>query len=450
MNQSNQHQLLKQLYNSFNPLQPLKAGATTYINCDDVRGDEDIKIVLGKKILFSDQSQFTYQLYTGHRGAGKSTELERLKQHLEENNFYVIYFAADEEIEQDDTQHTDILLACTRHLLESLEDEANAAPLVEWLKERWESLKDLASTEINFEKADIQAGIFQFAKVTAVMRTSPSTREKIRQEVEKHTPSLIEELNKFIEEAREKLENKAGIVVIVDNLDRISLDIIDPNTKRTNHDQIFIDRSGQLRSINCHMIYTVPISMVYSEKATVLEERFGNTTPVLPMIMTYERDGKEYSEGIEKLKAILEKRIQAVNESKTLDDIFESQELVKKLCLMSGGHVRNLILLMRTTLERTSSLPIKEKEVKRAISTMRKTYRNAINENQWELLAKVHLSKNKINDYEYQKLLFNRSILEYHAIENDEMKPWYDVHPLILEIEEFQEAVAKCQQENEE
>lgn len=445
MTQTNQ-QLLKRLYNSFNPLQPLEAGDPAYVECEDVRGEGNIKVELGKEIIYSEQ--FTYQLYTGHRGAGKSTELKRLKKYLEDENFHVVYFAADKELEQDDTQHTDILLACTRHLLESLKDKADPNPLIEWLKKRWEALGDLVPKDMNYEKVDIQLGISQFFKLTAVMRASPSTREKIRQEVEKHTPSLIQELNKFIEEARAKLQDKSGIIVIADNLDRINLDVIDSETKRTNHDQIFIDRSEQLRNIGCHMIYTVPISMVYSDKATILEERFG-VTPVLPMIMTHKPNGGKYVEGIKRLKAIIEKRIQIVDKSKTLDDIFENQELAEKLCLMSGGHVRNLIALMKIALEQTLNLPIEEKAVKRSISKMRKTYRDGISENQWEILAKVHLSKNKINDYEHRKLLFNRSILEYHDIKDDEIKPWYDVHPLILEIEEFKKAVAKCQEANE-
>ncbi len=50
-------------------------------------------------------SQKTCQLYCGHRGAGKSTELLKLKKYLENREFYVIYFADDEEdIDLEDTQ----------------------------------------------------------------------------------------------------------------------------------------------------------------------------------------------------------------------------------------------------------------------------------------------------------------------------------------------------------
>ena len=108
-------QLLKNLYNAFDPFRPLPPGDPNYVDCREVRGDGDILEDLGNRILLSEQK--TCQLYSGHRGAGKSTELLKLKQALEEQNIYVVYFAADEEdIESEDAQYTDILLACTRHI----------------------------------------------------------------------------------------------------------------------------------------------------------------------------------------------------------------------------------------------------------------------------------------------------------------------------------------------
>ncbi|WP_027402064.1 P-loop NTPase fold protein [Aphanizomenon flos-aquae] len=432
--------LHKHLYNAFNPLNPLEAGDAAYVDCQEVRGADDIVIQLGRSIVLSDQ--LTYQLYTGHRGAGKSTELKRLKKYLEEQRLRVIYFAAGDALEEEDIEHTDILLACTRYLLEDLKDSANANPLINWLKDRWKSLQELASTEISFEQTSVEAGITQFAKVTSVMKSSPSSRQKIQQEVEKHTPSLIEELNKFIDEARLTLASQySGIVVIADNLDRIAL-VFNQVSQRSNHDQIFIDRSEQLKRLKCHMIYTVPISMAYSDRATTLEDRFG-LIQSLPMIMTHTRDGQEYPPGIDKLKEIVEKRIKVVSNQLNLNNIFESEEILQKICLMSGGHVRNLILLMRTALERTLQLPISDKAAQRAITAMRNTYRKAINENEWQILAKVYLSKEKSNNYAYDKLLFNRCILEYHDVQDDDIKPWYDIHPLIFDIEEFQRALEK-------
>jgi tetratricopeptide (TPR) repeat protein len=80
----------------------------------------------------------TSQLYAGHRGAGKSTELLRLQQYLDEQGCFVVYFPADEQdIDPEDAQYTDILLACTGHLLEKLKDSTDPASLLNWLSDRY-------------------------------------------------------------------------------------------------------------------------------------------------------------------------------------------------------------------------------------------------------------------------------------------------------------------------
>ena len=146
--------LLTNLYNAFDPFYPLPAGDPQYVDCREVRGDGDIIEDLGRKIKLS--QRMTCQLYAGHRGAGKSTELLRLQEYLQNQGCFVVYFAADEQdINPEDTEYTDILLACTRHLLEELTN-ANSKPLRDWMRDRWEDLKDLALTEVSFEKLSLE------------------------------------------------------------------------------------------------------------------------------------------------------------------------------------------------------------------------------------------------------------------------------------------------------
>ncbi|MEO1295632.1 MAG: hypothetical protein AAFW75_07490 [Cyanobacteria bacterium J06636_16] len=63
---------------------------------------------MGRQI--TDADRITHQLYTGHRGAGKSTELLRLEADLTEKGYRVVYFPAEEaDIDPEDAQYTDIL-----------------------------------------------------------------------------------------------------------------------------------------------------------------------------------------------------------------------------------------------------------------------------------------------------------------------------------------------------
>ena len=437
--------VLKKIFNAFDPFRPLEPTDEAYVDCQAVRGDEEIKVELGRNILLSDR--VTCQLYTGHRGAGKSTELLRLQQHLESNGFRVVYFAADQDdIDAEDAQYTDILLACTRNLLKALRGpEQNAVR--KWYVSRSTELKELLGSDVQLENLSMEAQISAFAKLTATVKASPKTRAKIRQMVEAHTVSLLEALNEFIAAAMAETEQRdtSRLVVIADNLDRIVPVISGPESdEKSNHDRIFIDRSDYLKSINCHLVYTVPISLAYSGRATDLRDNYGADPQALPMVMVRKPDGSVYEPGLAAMKDVIRARVfetADVNNDWSLEEkIFESQEVLDNLCLMSGGHLRNLMLMMQEATKRTVVLPIRKKAVLRAITEARSTYRNTVYEQQWKLLAEVAQTKQVRNDVAYRELLFNRCILEYRNVDR-ELEVWYDIHPLIRGIPEFRAAV---------
>ena len=436
-------QLITKLYNTFDPFAPLQAGDTRYVDCQEARGDGNINLELGSKIKRS--QRMTCQLYTGHRGAGKSTELLRLQQYLKSQGCFAIYFAADEQdINPENTEYTDILLACTRHLLEELRD-ANSQPLRDWMKDRWEDLKDLALTEVSFEKLSLELQIAQFAKLTANIRTIPSLRQKIRDKINPHTQTLIKALNEFIDDAKKKLpQGYSQLAVIADNLDKIVP--FSQEGKRSNLDEIFLDRAEQLKDLHCHVIYTIPISMAHSNRANDLGNDYDNLQ-VLPMIMVQNQDGSPNATGLAKLKELIEKRFKQIYPNLSVEiGLFDNAETLERLCLMSGGHVRNLLSMMQEAISRTENLPITAKAAQRAITQARDVYRRTPGENEWQILAKVSKTQEILNDQEHRDLLFNRCILEYRYYDEEgESLPWYDVHPLIKGIKQFQDSLAQLQ-----
>ena len=230
------------------------------------------------------------------------------------------------------------------------------------------------------------------------------------------------------------------LVLIADNLDRV-VEKFDPDSRRSNYEQIFVNHSDDLKALDCHLIYTVPIPLVYSFQATAMEERY-KPVEVLPMVMVKTQDGLPCPKGIEVMKDIIQRRFRAADQGLDLVDMFEEMAAVEQLCLMSGGHVRNLMNLMKATLQNTETLPIQNRAVKRAMSELRDTYRRTIDETDWALLARVHLDKTIINNDEHRKLLFQRCILEYGCLnEEEEEVKWHDIHPLIFGVERFQRAL---------
>ena len=253
-------------------------------------------------------------------------------------------------------------------------------------------------------------------------------------------------MNQFIREAKQKLPgDKQELAVIVDNLDRIVPIVQEKGS--TNHEDIFINRNEQLKALDCHLVYTVPISLLYSPRAPDIRDIY-NDTLVLPMIMVRDIQGEIYQPGVEKIKEIICRRVRQFTDLPLETEIFDSGDTLEKLALMSGGHVRNLLLLMQDSIGRTENLPISKRAVQIAVTRARDVYRRTVNDNEWQLLAEVFHSKRVINDDKYRSLLFNRCLLEYcYYDEEGEIQRWCDVHPLIKGIAEFKEALDKLSNE---
>ncbi len=400
-----------------------------------VRADRDVLIALGRRIRLSIQPSCS--LYSGLRGAGKTTELLRLKACLEEWGYIVVYFAADQDIDLSDTvDYSDILLACAHHILGQLNTlDPTENPLVQWVKECWPRIRTSLLIDIELEDLKVEDQLNPLTKLTTNLRAVPDLRRRIRETLEPYTVSLLDALNEFIHKARP--QECAGILLIVDNLDRI-VPII--NQGRSNHEKIFLDQSGQLRSLQCHVIYTVPISLLYSRSAVSLRDHY-DCLEVLPMVMTRHLDGSVYWPGLEKLRSVVCQRIQQAAPEWARDPnrlIFEQEEVLNQICLMSGGDLRLLMQLIQGSLVRSTQLPIQAESVQRALTEMRDIYRRVITQDQWPKLVEVARTKQIKNEPAYRGLLLNRTVLEYsQEDETGELMIWYDVHPLVREIPDF-------------
>jgi energy-coupling factor transporter ATP-binding protein EcfA2 len=68
-----------------------------YIDLSEVRGEDIISTI--KDHIDWNTDQATCNLFTGHIGCGKSTELLRLQVELENTGFHVVYFESSEDLE---------------------------------------------------------------------------------------------------------------------------------------------------------------------------------------------------------------------------------------------------------------------------------------------------------------------------------------------------------------
>jgi AAA ATPase domain len=291
-----------------------------YINFVEVRGKKIIN-ELKRTISLLSPNKPTCQLFTGHIGCGKSTELSRLQKELTEEGFHVVYFESTKDLDEMDLDLTDIMLAIARRVSQSLEEGnicLQAQGFKEFLKNSWNFLQTPVSLEAEGElfgtkyKGNIDGNMevslpLGIAKITAKTKSNSDLRSKLRQYMEPQANKMLELINQEIIDVainQLKQRGKKGLVVIVDNLDRI---VSKPNAGRLLPEYIFMDRGDQLRQLNCHLVYTLPLGLMFVDEYHILKNRLGGGVDpkVLPMVRVKNRDGSECMEGINLLRQMV-------------------------------------------------------------------------------------------------------------------------------------------------
>ena len=288
---------LTKFYQTCNPAKTLVLGNAEdrkyYIDFSQVRGAKIIQ-ELNRTITRLAPEDPTCQLFTGHIGCGKSTELLRLKAELEQQDFHVVYFESSQVLDMANVDITDILLAIAGQVSKSLETVAiNLKP--GYFQELFTSVNQFLQSPIDLE---VKFSVV-IAEITAKTKENSQNRDQLRQYLEPRTTRILESINEdIIKPAQRNLkqQGRKGLVVIVDNLDRID------NTPKPNNqyqpEYLFAERGDKLKTLNCHIVYTIPLVLIYSNALGRLKDRFNVSPKVLPMVAVKQRDESDFTLGI--------------------------------------------------------------------------------------------------------------------------------------------------------
>lgn len=421
-----------------------------YIDFAGVRGGEIISELKENIIDFFDQP--TCALFTGHIGCGKSTELRRLKAELEEAGFHVVYFESSDDLEMADVDIGDVLLAIARRMSESLET-IQLIPQATGFRALLETTKKVLLTEVGLkagvnlfggkvgvdtdkQEVSLSAGI---AELTVTAKNDPGLREKLNQFLGPQKNQLLASINQeLIEPAIVKLQeiNKRGLVVIIDNLDRI--DNRQKSSNRSQQEYLFVDQSECLTSLHCHVVYTMPLALKFSPDYETLKQRFGEEPKMLPMVPVQYRDGSDCMAGMELLRQmVLARAFPELSPEARLNqitEVFDRGESLDRLCQICGGHVRDLLRLLSEWIAKGKQLPLSGEVLDRLIRASRNDATMTISQAEWELLRQVHQTRRVGPDAGYQTLIRRRLVFEYR----DSDGSWFTVNPILIGAIELQ------------
>jgi hypothetical protein len=418
----------------FDPLRPLEAGETDlYVDWQDrLDTADDVKVRLANSIARSPGP--VTRLFTGHRGAGKTTELNRVRQRLEDGvggrRVFVSMLFAERWVHLDDVQPEDLVYQIVRQLVTDLK-QAGFSLAETRFRNALGSVRDFFRGRVAIEGADV--GLDPL-KVSFRFEEFPAARKEFRELLQGLLPRIYDLTNtEILSKARAWLGQPehggyADIAIIVDQLDRIPRK---PINGYTNHENLFLDHAGPLRALNCDVLYTIPIELAYSRAYSRLQDAYGSTILALPAVPVSTRGGEQFPAGVEVLREIVRRRADKARVN--LDEVFAESGLLDEVLRLSGGHIRGLFVLLQSILDRAAELPIGRAITQRGLRRAAADLALPLRRPDWELLAKVRECHDKVGDDHgvWNELLRDRFVLAYE----DEDGHWYDRNPLLELVE---------------
>ncbi|MBD2744309.1 AAA family ATPase [Coleofasciculus sp. FACHB-1120] len=411
-----------------------------YVDLSQVRNTEAIQSV-NTRLDFLEAAEFCTILFTGHRGCGKSTELRRIQERLQ-SEYKVIYIEADAELDILDAEYTDLYLVIIKKVADELYKlglKFNPQLLnnfESWFKEITQENEETVEKFVNLDTSAEVGGQIPFiskllAKIQAQIKGSDKQKKTIRQTLQKDIGRLQADINLLLGNAFNQLRQKypeyqKGFLIVFDNLDRVPPSV-------DNH--LFFDYAAQLQGLHCTIIYTAPISVVYSEKN--LSNTFDSPN-IVPMVNIYEfkRDecDLEYNQtALEAVASLIDQRVE-------VDAVFESRQQLLELAKASGGHVRQLMQITARafiTAATRGHNKVTAADVTYAIKQEQFNFERIIPTQHYSALARICLTKDVTKDEIGRMMLFNISVFEYNGDNR-----WNYVNPVVKQINAFQEALA--------
>ena len=407
-----------------------------YVNADEGRGNIPTCKRL-QRTLNNEPDGALKILFAGHKGCGKSTELVRLQREIK-NDFIVLNYSVLKELDIVNINYMELFIATMEQLFKFVErdervkvDDKYFENVKNWLKT--EEIKDINNNYMgmNIEgqvKAKLTVPFLAsfFSKFRTAAKTSSSMKKTLIQKIEPKLSDLIFHCNALINEIKGQLPDigKKGLLIIIEDLDKVDLQ---------RGEDIFYIHSTQLTQLNCHCIFTFPISLMYNIKYKNIITRY-NETFVLPMIKVNNKDGKKNENGTRVIRNIVLRRMD--------ESLFENLKYLSKMIALSGGCLLDLFCMIKEAASTALDFDrekICQSDYESAYRALKSDYERTIAENTEKKIT-VDQYYQALSDcaFDEQKkpkftdiildLMNNLTILNYNG------DNWCDTHPVVKEI----------------
>lgn len=367
-------------------------------------------------------------LFGGHIGCGKSTELRDYAQ-LFRRSYTVHHLELTRLLDINNLRFSDLLIALVHALTQTFESEQLSLrpdpvylnPVLNWFdtrivkQERFKDIEGEIKTEVKAQGGLPLLASFM-ATMTAKVRGGASYREELRREIRDGFLQLLGHFNALIAHANALLahQGRGPLLFIMDGTDKLS---------KEDAETFFHADVNQLGQIRTNLIVCAPISVLLESGAVA--QRF--TRVQLPMVKIFNEDGTPREQEENALIELVLRRMPLA--------YFDSRETVRHLVRMSGGHVRDLLRLIRACFPLLEGEQITHDVAAQAVQDVASEYRRLVQQSDWADLVAIDRSEGEEKDRTEARLrlLYDLVLLEYNSY-------WWCSHPLVRTLRPYLKA----------
>ena len=390
---------VSEIINAFSPA-PLQIEQMAEFYCEDTmeyrtsdRYDSPIEDIYD---ICRSSKEFSACLLLGHRGCGKSTELNRMTERLTDDGYSVRTVKCGMDLDLFNIVYSDLFILMGEALLEIAEEAGCEIEnrVLENIENFWrEGTETIISQEIGAASAEmgmsvetkgILAGILNiFAKIKTDLKFNEETRKEYRRKISVRSSEWIGILGDVAEEITRKTGGKHPIIIFED------LDKLNPEDAW----KVFYNYAAILSGMNFPVIYTFPIGLSYDVRFSAMEGYF--ITKTLPMIKIEKIDNQPFEDGINIIYKIVKKRAN--------EELFEAKVL-EKLIQYTGGSLRDLFHAINSSAKRADrrdSDTVSMEDAERALEELKTSLTRRIEEKDYQFLLNIYNgNKERIEDKE--------------------------------------------------
>ena len=417
-----------EIFNAFSAA-PLQGEQMAEFYCEDTMeyrtGDKYVSPIEDIYDICREPEGANACLLLGHRGCGKSTELNRMTERLMREGYYVRTIHCSGDLDLFNIVHYDLFILMGEALLE-ISEEAGCVPerrVLEEIEDFWmEGTQTVISQEAKEASLEsgmsvgtkgLLAGVLDvFARIKTDLKYNEQTRTEYRQKINVRSSEWMRILRDVADRITDAAGGKRPIIIFED------LDRLDPEDAWT----VFYNYPAILSGMAFPVIYTFPIALSYDAKFAAMESYF--ITKTLPMIKIETIDGQPFQEGLAIIRDVVEKRASLA--------LFEA-DVLEKLIRYTGGSLRDLFRVINAAAKRANrrnSGSISMEDADYALEEEKASLTRRIEEKDYQFLLNIYQgNRERIEDKEMLlKMLQATVVLEYNG------RRWHNVHPLVVQF----------------